>query len=190
MPKSQPWTREFTVTHLKKTDGVVYFGGTHNDDPFEYVAYGDFNSRAKGEIKKKLEEHGILYDRYKTYGDGREVLIDNLVNSSAGDLFRICLPDPDVAAAIDLDNSAQGYINYVLQIDYRVGSALDPFASTKIMKSAPSAVFINSGVPIPGVVKEIGKKEYADFKEDEFYKSVGKVTYFRICADRNICQQC
>ena len=41
--KSQPWTEEFTVTHLKKVDGVVYFGGTHNQDPFEWASYDGFN---------------------------------------------------------------------------------------------------------------------------------------------------
>lgn len=178
--KSQPWTKEFTVTHLKKVDDVVHFGGTHNQDPFEWVSYDGFNNRAKGEIKRIVEANGISYDRYKNYGGDAEVVIETMLNSSAGDLFRISLPDPDAVSILNLDNTAQGMINYALQIDYRIASTFEPLASTKIMKCAPNAIVINSGIPIPDVLKKIAKVKYKQDAEDEFYKAVGKVTYFRI----------
>ena len=65
---------------------------------------------------------------------------------------------------------AQGQVNYALQIDYPIASTLEPLTSTKIVKSAPSSIVINSGIPMPGVLKKIGTVEHAPHADDRFYK--------------------
>lgn len=177
--KNKTFAANFAISHLKKVGKVVHFGGQYKDEAFIYIPYDGFTGPAKGELKKKLEELGIIYDRYVKYGAGNEVAIETLLHSRAGELIRVVLPDPDAVGVLDVANDVQGQIQFILQVDYAIESAFGPIMTTKLMKSVPARNLIDEGPSVPDIIRRIGAVEYAPPYNGHFFKSVAKVTCFR-----------
>lgn len=174
--KSKSYAERFVISHLKKVDGKVHFGGSYNDDPFEYISYDGFTNPGKSVMKNKLIQQGISYERYEKYGGNETITIDMLLNSSIGDLIRIPLSDPDVEDQLGEVELADGVIPVVVQIDYQIDTAGIPKASTKLIFTEQCRRVVNHGISINKVVKAIAEAEYEEKDQSDFVKAVGKVT--------------